>query len=78
MKALSDDGGGSRHQRFILRLGSGQALLVAHNIDLAPKVRSLEVGDTVGFSKEYEWNAKRGEQSIGLTTTPTEIMCLAG
>ncbi len=34
-RILSDDNQGSRHQRFILRLSSGQTLLVAHNIDLA-------------------------------------------
>ena len=34
-RVLQDDNDGSRHQRFILRLASGQTLLVAHNIDLA-------------------------------------------
>jgi hypothetical protein len=41
-RVLSDDVDGSRHQRFILRLASGQTLLVAHNIDLAPRISSLE------------------------------------
>lgn len=35
-RTLSDDLDGSRHQRFIVRLNSGQTLLVSHNIDLAP------------------------------------------
>ena len=30
MRVLADDDDGSRHQRFILRLGSGQTVLVAH------------------------------------------------
>ena len=34
---LADDDNGSRHQRFIVRLESGHTLLVAHNIDLAPR-----------------------------------------
>ena len=34
---LSDDNKGSRHQRFVIGLSSGQTLLVAHNIDLALK-----------------------------------------
>jgi hypothetical protein len=60
VKVLSDDRDGSRHQRFLLRLGSGQTLLVAHNIDLAPRVVSLAAGDTVEFFGEYEWNTKGG------------------
>ncbi|MDN6179707.1 MAG: DUF3465 domain-containing protein [Halomonas subglaciescola] len=57
---LDDDLKGSRHQRFILRLESGQTLLVAHNIDLAPRIDGLEVGDAVAFYGEYAWNAKGG------------------
>ena len=60
VKLLPDDTDGSRHQRFILRLASGQTLLVAHNIDLAPAIRSLRVGDTVEFFGEYEWNPQGG------------------
>jgi hypothetical protein len=46
--AVADDNDGSRHQ------------LVAHNIDLAPRIMSLGPGDTVVFNGEYEWNAKGG------------------
>ena len=59
-KLLSDDDQGSRHQRFILKLASGQTLLVAHNIDLAPRVASLKPGDSVAFNGVYEWNVKGG------------------
>lgn len=59
-RILSDDNDGSRHQRFILRLPSGQTLLVAHNIDLAPRIDDLKEGDTVEYSGEYEWNPKGG------------------
>jgi hypothetical protein len=59
-KLLGDDSLGDRHQRFILRLPSGQTVLVAHNIDLAQRVEPLAVGDTVAFRGEYEWNDKGG------------------
>jgi hypothetical protein len=59
-RVLSDDNDGSRHQRFILRLASGQTLLVAHNIDLAPRLGSLATGDKVEFNGVYEWNPKGG------------------
>jgi hypothetical protein len=54
IRILADDNEGSRHQRFILEMSSGQTLLVAHNIDLAPRVSSLSTGDTVEFYGEYE------------------------
>lgn len=60
IRMLADDTEGSRHQRFILRLGSGQTLLIAHNIDLAPRIANLKTGDTVEFSGEYEWNEQGG------------------
>lgn len=60
VKVLSDDNDGSRHQRFILKLDSGRTLLVAHNIDLAPRVPGLQPGDAVEFNGQYESNAQGG------------------
>ena len=60
LKLLPDDNKGARHQRFILRLSSGQTLLIAHNIDLASRIDGLGGGDKVAFYGEYEWNAKGG------------------
>lgn len=60
IRILADDTEGDRHQRFILRLDSGQTLLVAHNIDLAPRLSPLQLGDVVEFSGEYEWNDQGG------------------
>jgi hypothetical protein len=57
---LPDDNDGSRHQRFLLELGSGQTLLVAHNVDLAPRITGLRKGDKVEFRGEYDWNPKGG------------------
>jgi Protein of unknown function (DUF3465) len=59
-RLLPDDTDGARHQRFILRLGSGQTLLVAHNIDLAPRIVDLARGDTVKFRGRYERNERGG------------------
>jgi hypothetical protein len=60
IRLLSDDLDGSRHQRFLLRLASGQTLLITHNIDIAPRVANLQKGDKVRFCGEYEWNEKGG------------------
>ena len=59
-RLLSDDNEGSRHQRFIVELRSGQTILIAHNIDLAPRINDLEEGDRVEFYGEYEWNPQGG------------------
>jgi hypothetical protein len=59
-RILSDDTDGSRHQRFILMLGSGETVLLSHKIDLAPRIEGLKTGDTVEFYGEYEWNEKGG------------------
>lgn len=59
-RILPDDNEGSRHQRFILELGSGQTVLVAHNIDLAPRIDSLKIDDTVLFRGQFETNDRGG------------------
>ena len=60
VKVLGDDDEGSRHQRFIVRLASGQTLLIAHNIDLAPRLPGLRAGDLVRFHGEYAWTPQGG------------------
>jgi hypothetical protein len=65
VKILPDDdkaGGdnGSRHQRFILKLSSGQTVLIVHNIDLAPRIELLSEGDTIVFKGVYISNDKGG------------------
>jgi hypothetical protein len=60
VRTLADDNDGSRHQRIIVRMPSGQTVLIAHNIDLAPRVEGLRPGDRVAFFGEYEWNPEGG------------------
>ena len=60
IRLLSDDLNGARHQRFIVQLASRQTLLITHNIDIAPRITELKIGDTVRFYGEYVWNAKGG------------------
>ena len=60
IKLLPDDTTGSQHQRFILKLSSGQTLLIAHNIDLSTRIDTLRVNDSIEFYGEYEWNKKGG------------------
>lgn len=59
-KLLPDDLHGSRHQRFLIKLPQGQTVLIAHNIDLAPKVNKLKKGTNISIYGEYEWNQKGG------------------
>ena len=59
-RVLSDDNQGGRHQRFLVLLPTGQSILIVHNIDIAPRVDNLRVGDEVEFEGEYVWNSQGG------------------
>jgi hypothetical protein len=59
-RILADDRDGSPHQRFIIRTPGGVSLLVAHNLDLAPRLEGLGAGEVVTVLGEYEWNEKGG------------------
>lgn len=60
MRLLPDDTEGSPHQRFILRTSADQTVLIAHNIELAPRIEDLRAGEAVEFYGEYEWNERGG------------------
>ncbi len=58
-RILKDDNDGSRHQRFLVKIPDSLTLLVAHNIDLAPRV-PINIDDQVSIHGQYEWNKKGG------------------
>lgn len=58
-KMLPDDTDGDKHQRFIVKLSTNIEILIAHNIDTAPRVPAGE-GDAISFRGEYEWTEKGG------------------
>lgn len=58
-RILPDDREGSRHQRFLVRIDGGPTVLVAHNIDLAPRAE-VRTGDRIALRGEYIWNPKGG------------------
>lgn len=59
-RILKDDTEGDKHQRFILKLSTGQTLLFAHNIDIAPRIDDIAVGDTISFYGEYIYTEEGG------------------
>jgi hypothetical protein len=58
-RLLPVDTEGSRHQRFLVRIGDRLTILVAHNLDLAPEI-PLGPGDSVALRGEYVWNERGG------------------
>jgi len=58
-KMLSDDNEGSRHQRFIVELDNKNTVLIAHNIDVAPRV-PIKTNQSITIYGQYEWNERGG------------------
>ena len=59
-RILPDDLNPPRHQKFLVRLSNDQTVLISHNIDLAPRINTLQENTPVAFSGDYEWNDKGG------------------
>lgn len=60
VRVLPDDRKGNRHQRFVIRLETGGTVLADYNIDLAPRITPLAVGDSVVLRGRYVWNEQGG------------------
>lgn len=59
IRILPDDNKGIRHQRFIVKTNSGTVLIV-HNIDSAPRIQHLIIGDRIRFKGEFIQNNRGG------------------
>lgn len=59
IQLLPDDLKGSQHQKFLVRLSSGDQIMVVYNLDLCPKV-PLRVGDLVDAGGEFIWTNRGG------------------
>ena len=59
-RVLREDVRGARHQRFLVRTDAGHTILIAYNIDLAPRIIGLRAGGALSFAGEYVWNRSGG------------------
>ena len=59
-KVLKDDTKGLKHQKFLLKVSDNITILIAHNIDLAPRVADIHEGDWISFKGEYIYTPKGG------------------
>jgi hypothetical protein len=62
IKVLKDDNEGSRHQKFLVKIDNypNITVLIAHNIDLAPRIEGIEIKNPIRFYGEYIYNDKGG------------------
>ena len=60
VKVLKDDTKGLKHQKFLLKVSDNITILIAHNLDLAPRVDDIHEGDLIEFKGEYIYTPKGG------------------
>lgn len=51
IKVLKDDNEGSRHQKFLVKIDNypNITVLIAHNIDLAPRIEGIQANNPIRF-----------------------------
>jgi hypothetical protein len=57
-------------QKFVIKLAAGDLMLVTHNIEKAPPVEDLKLGDTVAFAGEYR-HGLNGDEVTKTYADPT-------
>jgi hypothetical protein len=60
LAVLPEDTIGIRHQRFLVRMENGAKTLLAHNIDLCPRIEGLEPGREIRFYGQFTMNDRGG------------------
>lgn len=56
-KLLPDDRSGLKHQKWVVRLSSGQQMEAVYNLDMCPRVQ-LSVGDVIAMGGQFVWTKK--------------------
>jgi hypothetical protein len=59
-----------RRQKFVVRLASGNMILVRHDTDTAAAIEDLKLGDTVRFAGEYTFG-QNGDEISNTFADPT-------
>ena len=58
-ETLEDDNTGIPHQRLIIKLTSGQTLLILNNLERAKRI-PVKIGQNVEVRGQYRWNKHGG------------------
>ena len=61
-----------------MRLETGATILIEYNIDLAPRINPLAVGDSIIGTGEYLWWRKGRPDALGSAGIPPERRAGAG
>lgn len=59
VQLLPDDNQGRPHQKFVVRLSTGQMIVAISNLDMCPHV-PVQVGDLVGLGGQFIWTKDGG------------------